>query len=242
MNIYVLVIISTLLMFLATVLGAAFVFIIPKVNAMVERICLGFASGIMIAASIFSLLLPALDSTKHCFLVIMSILIGGLFLWVLDFFLSSKEKKQSFFFLAVTLHNIPEGMIVGLACALTYTQNSMATLATTLALAIGIAIQNIPEGMAVSFTLLEEGKGKGKAFLYGMVSGIVEPIFGILMVLLSHVLEPFMPFFLSLAAGTMFYVVVDELIPKSKVNNSNSGVVSFMIGFAIMMYLDVILG
>ena len=231
MNIYVLVIISTLLMFLATVLGAAFVFIIPKVNAMVERICLGFASGIMIA-----------DSTKHCFLVIMSILIGGLFLWVLDFFLSSKEKKQSFFFLAVTLHNIPEGMIVGLACALTYTQNSMATLATTLALAIGIAIQNIPEGMAVSFTLLEEGKGKGKAFLYGMVSGIVEPIFGILMVLLSHVLEPFMPFFLSLAAGTMFYVVVDELIPKSKVNNSNSGVVSFMIGFAIMMYLDVILG
>ena len=133
-------------------------------------------------------------------------------------------------------------MIVGLACALTYTQNSMATLATTLALAIGIAIQNIPEGMAVSFTLLEEGKGKGKAFLYGMVSGIVEPIFGILMVLLSHVLEPFMPFFLSLAAGTMFYVVVDELIPKSKVNNSNSGVVSFMIGFAIMMYLDVILG
>ncbi len=240
MNVYILALLATLLMFAATLIGSLFVFFIRKLSPHVEQVCLGLASGIMIAASIFSLLLPALEDT-NCLLVIISFLLGGLFLWILDTFFSFQE-NHSFFFLAVTLHNIPEGMIVGLACALAYQSNSTVTIASTIALAIGIAIQNIPEGMAVSLTLLEQGKSKKKSFWYGAISGIVEPIFGMLMVFLSTLLKPWMPCFLSLAAGTMFYVVVDELIPQSKRENSSSGVVSFMLGFVLMMYLDIILG
>lgn len=136
----------------------------------------------------------------------------------------------------------PEGMAVGLACALAYQVNSMVTITSAIALAIGIAIQNIPEGTAVSIAMLEQKKTKWRAFLYGVFSGVVEPIAGVFMALLSNKLEGFMPFFLSLAAGTMFYVVVDELIPNSKSEKNSNGVIFFMIGFVIMMYLDVILG
>ncbi len=243
MNVYILALISTLLMFLATTCGSLFVFLIKKMSPILEKICLGLASGIMIAASIFSLLLPALEDGNPT-LVVASILLGGFFLWLLDFICSwwKKGQKKSHFFLAVTLHNIPEGMIVGLACALAYQNNTNVTMAGVIALAIGIAVQNIPEGMAVSFALLEQGKGRWEAFLYGAISGVVEPIFGLLMVILSYQLSPLMPFFLSLAAGTMFYVVVDELIPSSKLENDKTGVNFFMIGFCFMMYLDIILG
>ena len=243
MNVYMLVFICTSITFFATVLGCLLVFLIKEMNENVEKICLGLASGIMISASIFSLLLPALEDSS-CLSVIISVLLGGFLILIMDKIFSHKEKvpqKKSMFFLAVTLHNIPEGMAVGLACALAYQVNSAVTLASAVALAVGIAIQNIPEGTAVSIAMLEQKKTRMQAFLYGVISGIVEPIAGILMAVLSHKLASFMPFFLSLAAGTMFYVVVDELIPNSKSEKNNSGVLSFMIGFVIMMYLDVIL-
>lgn len=245
MNIYLLVLVCTGLMFLATTLGSALVFLIRSMSDTLEKVCLGLASGIMVSASIFSLLLPALEDSS-CLEVMIGILIGGVFLWLLDCFFSYQEgnhkHKKSLFFLAVTLHNIPEGMVVGLACALSYQVNSAVTLASAVALAFGIAIQNIPEGLAVSLALLEQKKTRMKAFLYGVLSGLVEPIFGLIMALLSHALSNFMPMFLSLAAGTMFYVVVDELIPKSKSEKNSSGVLSFMVGFIIMMYLDIMLG
>lgn len=244
MNVYLLVILCTAITFFATALGSALVFLIKEMNENVEKICLGLASGIMISASIFSLLLPALEDSS-CLSVIVSVLLGGIFILIMDKLFSHKKsstQRQSMFFLAVTLHNIPEGMAVGLACALAYQANSAVTLASAVALAIGIAIQNIPEGTAVSIAMLEQKKTRIQAFLYGLFSGIVEPIAGILMAVLSHKLASLMPFFLSLAAGTMFYVVVDELIPNSKSKKNNSGVLSFMVGFVIMMYLDVILG
>lgn len=244
MNVYILVLICTSITFFATALGSALVFLIKEMNENIEKICLGLASGIMISASIFSLLLPALEDSS-CLSVIISVLLGGLLILIMDKIFSHKNatpQKKSMFFLAVTLHNVPEGMAVGLACALAYQLNSAVTLASAVALAIGIAIQNIPEGTAVSIAMLEQKKTRMQAFLYGLFSGIVEPIAGILMAILSHKLATFMPFFLSLAAGTMFYVVVDELIPNSKSEKNNSGVLSFMVGFVIMMYLDVILG
>ena len=244
MNEYLLVIICTMITFLATVLGSLFVFLIRKMNKNIEKVCLGLASGIMIAASIFSLLLPALEDS-NCFSVVISLLLGGALIFVIDKIVTYYKKtpqKKSMFFLAVTLHNIPEGMAVGLACALAYQINSAVTIASAIALAIGIAIQNIPEGTAVSIAMLEQKKTKFQSFLYGVLSGIVEPIAGITMAILSNKLASLMPFFLSLAAGTMFYVVVDELIPNSKSENDSKGVFSFMIGFVIMMYLDVILG
>ena len=249
MNVYTLVIICTSITFLATIFGSLLVFLIRKMNETVEKVCLGLASGIMIAASIFSLLLPALEDSS-CISVIISLLLGGACIWIFDKIFSKTRKdsknnqkqKKSLFFLAIILHNIPEGMAVGLACALAYQVNSTMTIASAIALAIGIAIQNIPEGTAVSITMLEQKKTKLQSFLYGVISGVVEPIAGILMAVLSNKLASFMPFFLSLAAGTMFYVVVDELIPNSKSEKNNSGVLSFMVGFVIMMYLDVILG
>ncbi len=241
MKVYLFVMFATLILFAATTLGAFGVFLLRKINPVVERVCMGLASGIMLAASIFSLLLPALE-TSSCMMVILSFLVGGVILWLLDSLFTWKNKQKSLFFLAVTLHNIPEGMAVGLACTLAFEANSSVTIASAIALTIGIAIQNIPEGMAVSFAMMGEEAKKRKAFFYGVLSGIVEPIFGLLMAILSHQLQSSMPIFLSLAAGTMFYVVVDELIPSSKKENSSAGVVSFMLGFVIMMYLDVVLG
>lgn len=239
MKIYILVFLCTFFMFLATTLGSGFIFFLKKTSTTLEKSCLGLASGIMIAASIFSLLLPSLEE-KNCLFIAASFLLGGFLLWTLDFFFSFQKKKKSLFFLAVTLHNIPEGMAVGLAVSLAV--HSSLSFASAFALTLGIAVQNIPEGMAVSFAMLEQKKNKVIAFFYGVISGIVEPIAGIFMALLVHKLSSWMPFFLALAAGTMFYVVVDELIPSSKEENKSSGVVSFMVGFVIMMYLDVILG
>jgi len=241
LNAFILVLLCSGLTFLATILGAASVYFFRNINESFEKVCLGLASGIMIAASIFSLLLPALETSNY-WIVVLGLLIGGLLIYVCKI-INRKIKKsnQSLFFLAVTLHNIPEGMAVGLGCSLALT-NSNTSIMSAIILSIGIAIQNIPEGAAISLPMLKEKNNKRDAFLTGLISGIVEPISAIIMVLLTSYLSGLMPLFLSLAAGTMFYVVVDELIPESKKQNSDIGVISFMIGFLIMMILDISLG
>ena len=235
----VLVLLCSSLTFLATILGSATVYFFKNLDNNFEKVCFGLASGIMIAASIFSLLLPAMEQANY-WVSICGILIGSLIIYMCNL-VNQKIKKdnKSLFFFAVTLHNIPEGMIVGLACSLALSGN---TVTSALALSLGIAIQNIPEGAAVSLPMLKTKKNKHRAFLSGFISAIVEPISAIMMFFLAHYLSQLMPFFLSLAAGTMFYVVVDELIPESKKNNSDTGVISFMFGFLIMMLLDVSLG
>jgi Predicted divalent heavy-metal cations transporter len=240
MNVYILVTISTLLTFGATIIGASLVFFLNNFNSKMEKICLGLASGIMISASIFSLMIPALE-INNCITVIISLMIGSLIIIFIKKIVTQNKKKSSFF-IAVTLHNIPEGMAVGLACALAFKDNSMVSVTSALMLAIGVAVQNIPEGAAISLPLVKTVGSKKEAFKYGVLSGIIEPISGIVMVFLVAYLEPFMGICLSIAAGTMFYVVVDELIPESKNNSSDIGAISFMIGFCIMMFLDIILG
>jgi len=195
----------------------------------------------MISASIFSLLLPSLESPNY-WIAILGVLMGSLLIYICKLInINIKKSNNSLFFLAVTLHNIPEGMAVGLACSLANTSPNISVMSAVV-LSIGIAIQNIPEGAAIALPMLKEHNSKRKAFISGVISGAVEPTSALIMVLLTSYLSNLMPFFLSLAAGTMFYVVVDELIPESKKNNSDIGVVSFMIGFLIMMILDVSLG
>jgi len=225
-----------------------------------QRAFTGFASGVMVAASFFSLILPALDQTsdmgKLGFIpVSVGFGIGMLFLLVLDLVTphmhtdKSEEgpksglKRTTKLILAVTLHNLPEGMAVGIVCAGWLQGNEKISYMGALALAIGIAIQNFPEGAIVSMPLLGEGMPKGKTFLYGMLSGIVEPIGALLVIAASGLLIPAMPYLLSFAAGAMVYVVVEELIPEmSEGEHSNIGTVSFALGFILMMALDVGLG
>lgn len=241
MNNFILVILCSCMTFGATVLGSALVYFFKNINDNFEKTCLGLASGIMISASIFSLLIPALE-TPNYLVVILGILIGGGLIYLCKIInIKIKKNNKSLFFLAVTLHNIPEGMAVGLACALVNT-NPHISIMSAVALSIGIAIQNIPEGTAIALPMLKKSGDRTKAFIYGILSGIVEPISALIMVFLNSYLSNLMPFFLSFAAGTMFYVVVDELIPESKKDNSDIGVLSFMIGFIIMMILDVSLG
>lgn len=250
-----------LIPFLGTTLGAASVFFFKHtIGEKMQRALTGFASGVMVAASFFSLLLPALDQTEDMgklgFIpVSIGFGIGMLFLLVLDLVtphmhLDKQEegpktglKRTTKLVLAVTLHNLPEGMAVGIVCAGWMHGNNIITFTGALALALGIAIQNFPEGAIVSVPLLGEGVPKGKTFLYGMLSGIVEPIGSILVIAASSLLIPTMPYLLSFAAGAMIYVVVEELIPEmSEGEHSNIGTVCFAIGFILMMALDVGLG
>ena len=239
-----------LIPFLGTTLGSAMVFLMKnKMSQKVEKILLGFASGVMIAASIWSLLIPAIDMAESQGKVAwipatIGFLLGIVFLLVLDGLIphmhlesdkpegiKSKLKKTTMLVLAVTLHNIPEGMAVGV------------TFAGAFALAVGIAIQNFPEGAIISMPLKSEGVSKPKAFLYGTLSGIVEPIGAIITILLTNAVIPILPYLLSFAAGAMIYVVVEELIPESQAGeHSNIGTIGVAIGFVIMMILDVALG
>lgn len=247
--------------FLGTALGAACVFLINgEINEKIQRALTGFASGVMVAASFFSLLLPALDQTEDMgklgFIpVSIGFGIGMLFLLVLDMVtphmhLDSGEegpksglKRTTKLVLAVTLHNIPEGMAVGIVCAGWMYGNTAISFTGALALALGIAIQNFPEGAIVSMPLLGEGVPKSKTFLYGILSGIVEPIGALLVIMASGLLIPLMPYLLSFAAGAMIYVVVEELIPEmSEGEHSNIGTIAFAAGFILMMSLDVGLG
>ncbi len=247
--------------FLGTSLGAACVFFFKNaISEKLQRAFTGFASGVMVAASFFSLLLPALDQTEDMgklgFLPpSIGFAIGMMFLLVLDMVIphmhldSSEEgvrsglKKTTKLVLAVTLHNIPEGMAVGIVCAGWMYGDAKVSFMGALSLAIGIAIQNFPEGAIVSMPLLAEGMSKGKTFLLGVLSGVVEPIGALLVILAAGIFIPVMPYFLSFAAGAMIYVVVEELIPEmSEGEHSNIGTICFALGFVLMMALDVGLG
>ena len=249
--------------FLMTSLGSAMVFFFKdKVHPSVQRIFLGFAAGVMIAASVWSLLIPAIEEASESggigwIPAAGGFILGVLFLMALNALLphlhmGSKQpegvhsswRRSTLLVLAVTLHNIPEGMAVGLSFAFAAQHGGeLATLSAAFALALGIGIQNFPEGAAISLPLRQEGVGRGRAFLYGSLSGIVEPVFGILVVLIAGGIQPLMPWLLSFAAGAMMYVVVEELIPEAHLGeHSNTGTLGVMAGFLLMMVLDVALG
>lgn len=248
--------------FLGTMLGSAMVFFMRnKINHRIEKLLLGFAAGVMIAASIWSLMMPSIEMAEEQGKVawipaVIGFLLGVVFLLALDSLIphlhlkndkpegvKSKLKKTTMMMLAVTLHNIPEGMAVGVTFAGVMIGNTGITIAGTIALAVGIAIQNFPEGAIISMPLKSQGISKTKAFLYGTLSGIVEPIGAIITMLLTSVIVPILPYLLSFAAGAMIYVVVEELIPESQSGeHSNIGTIGVAIGFSIMMVLDVALG
>lgn len=254
--------IGLLIPFLGTTLGSAMVFLMKnKMNTKVQKLLLGFASGVMIAASIWSLITPSIEMAEEQGKISwipasIGFLLGITFLLVLDsliphLHLNSKKpegikaklKNTTMMILAVTLHNIPEGMAVGVVFSGVLAQNTTITLAGAFALSIGIAIQNFPEGAIISMPLKNEGISKPKAFLYGTLSGVVEPIGAIITILLTSIVTPILPYLLSFAAGAMIYVVVEELIPESQAGeHSNIGTIGVAIGFVIMMILDVALG
>ena len=256
------VLIGLLIPFLGTTLGAAMVFLMKdKLNSKLEKVLLGFASGVMVAASVWSLIIPSIDMAEEQHIIswlpaTIGFILGIIFLLVLDNIIphlhvnskqaegpKSKLGKSAMMVLAVTLHNIPEGMAVGVALAGAVSGNNAITMAGAIALSVGIAIQNFPEGAIISMPLKEEGNSKSKSFLYGTLSGIVEPIGGFLTVLLTSLVVPVLPYLLSFAAGAMIYVVVEELIPESQYGkHSNLGTLGFAFGFIIMMILDVALG
>ena len=251
-----------LIPFLGTTLGAACVFFMKRsLSSSIQRALTGFAAGIMTAASVWSLLIPAMEQCasmgKLAFLpAAVGFLVGIFFLLGLDHLIphlhmnsseaegpKSKLKKTTMLVLAVTLHNIPEGMAVGVVYAGWASGNMSISAAAALALSVGIAIQNFPEGAIISMPLRAEGMGKGKAFLYGTLSGVVEPIGAVLTVLAAGLVLPILPYLLSFAAGAMIYVVVEELIPEmSQGEHSDLGTIFFAVGFTVMMSLDVALG
>lgn len=256
------VFIGLLLPFLGTSLGAACVFILKEdLNINVQKALSGFASGVMVAASIWSLIVPAIEQSSN--LGKLSFLPAFIGFWIGIFFLllldnitphlhilenqtegpKSKLSRMAMMVLAVTLHNIPEGMAVGVVYAGLINGSSNISYGGALALALGIAIQNFPEGAIVSMPFYSEGKNKMKSFWLGVLSGAVEPIFGFITVLVAQLVVPAMPYLLSFAAGAMMYVVVEELIPEmSGGKHSNIGVIAFAFGFSLMMALDVALG
>ncbi len=255
------IIVGILLPFLGTSLGAAMVFFLKdSISDNLQRILTGFAAGVMVAASFWSLLQPALEGAAHMghlsFIpAAAGFLIGMGFLLLLDevtphMHMDQEEegpktslKRTTKLILAVTLHNIPEGMAVGVVYANIISGNEFISGAGALALAIGIAIQNFPEGAIVSMPLMAEGMPKKQTFLYGVLSGVVEPAAAILTILASGLISSLLPYLLAFAAGAMFYVVVEELIPEmSEGKHSNWGTVAFSLGFVLMMILDVALG
>lgn len=259
-----LALIGTGFTFLMTALGAAMVFFFRNgIKDSLQRVFLGFAAGVMIAASVWSLLIPAIEQAESMGQIGIipaagGFILGALFLFGLDNLLphlhpgsdtpegpSTKMKRSSLLFFAVTLHNIPEGMAVGLAFALVTNADAASStpLAAAMALAIGIGIQNFPEGAAISLPLRREGFSSKKAFYYGALSGIVEPIGGVLTVLIAGAIVSVMPWLLAFAAGAMIYVTVEELIPEANLGeHSNSGTMGVLGGFLVMMVLDVVMG
>lgn len=248
--------------FFGTALGAAMVFLMRgSMNARLEKLLLGFASGVMIAASVWSLLIPSIDMAAEQGSVpwipaAAGFGLGVLFLLLLDSLIphlhmdsdrpegvKTRWGRCTMLVLSVTLHNIPEGMAVGVTFAGALMGNTGITIAGAFALAIGIAIQNFPEGAIISMPLCGEGISKQKAFCYGILSGLVEPIGALLTIYLTGFIVPVLPYFLSFAAGAMIYVVVEELIPESQAGeHTNIGTVGVAIGFVLMMILDVALG
>lgn len=247
---------------LGTSLGAACVFFMKRsLKGGVQRALTGFAAGVMVAASVWSLLIPAIEQSTDLGAwafapAVAGFWLGVLFLLALDHLIphlhansdcaegpESRLQRTTKMVLAVTLHNIPEGMAVGVVYAGYLSGDAQISAAGALALSLGIAIQNFPEGAIISLPLRAEGKGKGRAFLSSMLSGVVEPIGAVLTILAAQLVVPMLPYLLSFAAGAMLYVVVEELIPEmSQGAHSNVGTVFFALGFGIMMILDVALG
>ena len=256
------VILGLLIPFIGTAAGAGCVFFLKKdLKESIQRALTGFAAGVMVAASIWSLIVPAIEQSSDkgqlAFLpAFIGFWLGILFLLLLDHIIphlhihihqvegpKSKLTRTVMLVLAVTLHNIPEGMAVGVVYAGLMSGSANITAGGALALALGIAIQNFPEGAIISMPLFSEGKSKPKSFALGVLSGAVEPVFGGLTVLIAGLVVPAMPYLLSFAAGAMLYVVVEELIPEmSQGKHFNIGVISFAVGFSLMMALDVALG
>ena len=254
-------VLGILIPFFGTVFGSSMVFLMKnKINSKIQKLLLGFASGVMIAASVWSLIIPSINMAEEQGKIAwipatVGFLLGMTFLLVLDSIIphmhlndekpegvKSKLKKTTMLVLAVTLHNIPEGMAVGVLFAGALSGNTGITIAGAFALAIGIAIQNFPEGAIISMPLKSEGTSKTKAFGYGALSGIVEPIAAVITILLTSIILPILPYLLSFAAGAMIYVVVEELVPESQAgDHSNIGTIGVAIGFVIMMILDVAL-
>lgn len=238
--------------FIGTALGASGVLFLKNgLGKRTEKAVLGFASGVMIAASVWSLLLPAIESSSY-YTAALGFLLGIAFLLFIDYLTPhlhalasdpegrpSSLSRSALLMLSVTIHNIPEGMAVGAGAAVTAASGGTMTYASALALSIGIALQNFPEGMVVSFPLYREGKSRGSAFIQGVISGAVEPAGAVLAFIFVGFAGAILPLFLSFAAGAMFYVVVEELIPEaSEGEHSNLGTIGAALGFAAMMLLD----
>ena len=254
--------VGILIPFAGTTLGAACVFFMRgAMNQLVQRALTGFAAGVMVAASVWSLLIPAMEQAEGMgtwsFLpAVIGFWLGILFLLLLDravphLHMNSKEaegpksslQRTTMLVLAVTLHNLPEGMAVGVVYAGFQAGNAGITALGALALSLGIAIQNFPEGAIISMPLRAEGASKTQSFIYGVLSGAVEPVGALLTILAAHYVIPFLPYLLSFAAGAMLYVVVEELSPEmSEGQHSNIGTILFAAGFTVMMALDVALG
>lgn len=262
MNNIVKALIGVAIPFVGTSLGAGMVFFMKgEMNARLQKLLLGFASGVMIAASVWSLLIPAIQMAEATGTVawvpaLVGFLIGVGFLLLLDVLIPHLHLnsdcpegkpcglgKSLMLVLAVTLHNIPEGMAVGVVLAGMLSGGEVITTAGAFALAVGIAIQNFPEGAIISMPLVSTGLSRRKAFCYGFLSGIVEPIGAVITILLTSLVTPILPYILSFAAGAMIYVVVEELIPEAQAGeHSNIGTIGAALGFALMMVLDVALG
>lgn len=246
--------------FLGTSLGAFLVFFLKdKFNKKLHKIMLGFAGGVMMASSVWSLIIPAIKQSEYMgkwlFLpAFCGICLGVLFMLLLAKFClnlsiksykfnSNLSQKNRLLFWAVTIHNIPEGMAVGVALSGAYFGDVGVSMASALALSIGIAVQNIPEGTIVSMPLIFDNFSKKKAFLFGVMSGIVEPMFAIISIILAGLISAILPYLLAFAAGAMIYVSIDELVPESHCEDeSKISTISFVVGFLLMMILDVVLG
>ena len=254
MNYILYSIIGILIPFFGTSLGSSFVFFLKrKMNEEIQKMTVGFASGVMIAASVWSLIIPSVEMAEKQGLIswipaTVGFLLGVVFLIVVNKLAENIEKKKNkkklnMLMFSVTLHNIPEGMAVGVCFAGFLSGNAGIALAEAMILSLGIAIQNIPEGAIISTPLKLEGKSKGKSFLYGVLSGVVEPIAALITILLLNIIVPILPYLLSFAAGAMIYVVAEELIPEMHIGKKTSnGVIGLTFGFAVMMILDIALG
>ena len=254
--------IGLLIPFLGTVLGSAFVFFMKKdMPVLLQKALLGFASGVMVAASVWSLLIPSIemssDAGKGAVIpAVIGFLLGMAFLLFIDYITPhlhigddhpegprSTLSRTAMLSLAVTIHNLPEGMAVGVVLAGALQSDLGISAAGALAMSLGIAIQNIPEGAIISMPMRAEGNSRMRSFLLGSLSGIVEPIGGLIVILLASFMTPILPYMLAFAAGAMMYVVIEELIPEtSEGEHSNLGTIGFALGFALMMVLDVVLG
>lgn len=256
MNTYIAI--GLLIPFLGTLIGASFVYLLRgSMSDNIRKLLLGFASGVMIAASVWSLLIPSMEMSQEHHAIpwlptSIGFVLGMLFLLALDTFtphlhlntthaegMKSSWKRSTLLAMTVTLHNIPEGMAVGVVLASTVAQGIDISMSAALALSLGIALQNLPEGAIISMPLHSEGVSKNKAFGLGALSGVVEPIAGLLTIALITWISPILPYLLAFSAGAMVYVVVEELIPESQSEpHSNIATIGFMVGFVIMMIMD----